>query len=66
MATLNLRDDEGFVALLMAERAAMLARVDAIEKFLCMPKTKDLRKAVKKAANESDMTIAAFIGGSNE
>jgi len=44
--------DESFAELLIAQRAALLAHVDAIEKFIGMPRTKELRAEVKRLKYE--------------
>ena len=48
-----LKDDISFRELLFSERAQLLARVDAIEKFLGIDRTKDIRKLWKDATLEN-------------
>ena len=54
----DLKKDAEFRELLMSERAALLARVDKIEQFLDMERTKDLRKAAKEARRD----VADYAG----
>ncbi len=49
----TLKDDIDFRELLFSERAQLLARVDAIEKFLGIDRTKDIRKLWKDATLEN-------------
>jgi len=44
-----LKHDKSFQDLLLSERAQLLSRVDAIEKFLEIDNTKTMRDAVKQA-----------------
>lgn len=50
---INLKDDEEFRELLLSERAQMLSRVDAIEKFLDLDRTAEIRKLWKKQTYEN-------------
>ena len=49
---IDLRLDESFRDLLLSQRAQWLALVDGAEKFLDMPRTKDLRNEVKRLRYE--------------
>ena len=50
---IDLKEDESFRSLLMSERAALLARVDAIEIFLAIEQTKNIRSEAKRLKHEA-------------